>query len=64
MHRFKHAAEGYALEWSPLQKGLLASGGCDHNIFLYRMNENTFEMDPKPLKGHTDSVEDLQFSPV
>jgi ribosome assembly protein RRB1 len=33
--KFKHKQEGYALDWSPLRLGLLASGGCDKNIFLY-----------------------------
>lgn len=62
-NRFKHKVEGYALDWSPLVKGLLATGSCDSTIFLYRNNESDFEMDKKPLKGHTDSVEDIQFSP-
>lgn len=63
---FKHKAEGYALDWSPLKLGLLASGGCDNNIFLYEPTDKDFtgfKMHEKPLKGHTSSVEDVQFSP-
>lgn len=62
LKRFKHGAEGYGLDWSPLAKGVLASGGCDRNLCIYRHNGGEFEME-KPLKGHTDSVEDVQFSP-
>lgn len=63
---FKHKAEGFALDWSPLKHGLLASGGCDGNIFLYEPTDSSFtgfKMHQKPLKGHKGSVEDLQFSP-
>lgn len=63
INRFKHKVEGYALDWSPLVKGLLASGSCDSTIYLYHSNESEFIMDKQPLKGHKDSVEDLQFSP-
>jgi ribosome assembly protein RRB1 len=63
LNRFKHKAEGYALDWSPLVKGLLATGSCDSSIYLYRTNESEFVMEKNPLKGHKDSVEDLQFSP-
>lgn len=59
VNRFKHKVEGYALDWSPLVKGLLASGSCDSTIYLYRSNESEFVMDKTPLKGHKDSVEDL-----
>lgn len=55
--------EGYALDWSPMVKGLLASGSCDSSIFLYRSNGSDFEMEKKPLLGHKDSVEDIQWSP-
>lgn len=33
--KFKHPAEGYALDWSPFNLGMLASGGCDSLIHLY-----------------------------
>jgi ribosome assembly protein RRB1 len=42
IQHFKHKAEGYALDWSPLKLGLLASGGCDHNIFLYEPTDQVF----------------------
>ena len=65
---FKHSQEGYALDWSPLRWATLASGGCDRLIYTYTACDelcSDFVMSNKdaPLKGHTDSVEDLQFSP-
>ena len=33
---FKHNDEGFALDWSPLTFGRLASGGCNAQINLYR----------------------------
>ena len=64
--KFKHKVEGYALDWSPLRLGLLASGGCDKNIYLYEPTGADFcefKMHKNPLTGHKGSVEDLQFSP-
>lgn len=63
INRFKHKVEGYALDWSPLTKGMLATGSCDSTIYLYRYHEGDFVIDKQPLKGHKDSVEDIQFSP-
>mmetsp|Transcript_552 Transcript_552/g.547 ORF Transcript_552/g.547 Transcript_552/m.547 type:complete len:207 (-) Transcript_552:630-1250(-) len=63
---FNHSQEGYALDWSPLRQGLLASGGNDKNIFLYEPTDTDFcdfKMHDKPLKGHKAAVEDIQFSP-
>lgn len=63
---FNHSQEGYALDWSPLKQGLLASGGNDKNIFLYEPTDaefSEFVMNEKPLQGHKGPVEDLQFSP-
>lgn len=66
LSKFKHKTEGYAIDWSPLRLGMLASGGCDKDIYLYEPTGSDFTeftMHNKPLKGHKDSVEDLQFSP-
>ena len=57
--KFKHTQEGYALDWSSKVEGLLASGSCNKNINLYRMNEGGIQMDDTPLREHSDSVEDL-----
>jgi ribosome assembly protein RRB1 len=59
-----HSAEGYALDWSPLAVGRLASGDCRSKIHIW---------DPTPagkwavsgaMKGHDASVEDIQWSPT
>jgi len=64
---FLHPTEGYALDWSPLKKGVLASGGHDAKIYTYLPTDTSladWQMSKTPLQGHTDSVEDLQFSPA
>lgn len=64
---FKHTSEGFALNWSPLKKGLLVSGSVDRKIFLYQSADAEFSdiiRQDHPYIFHTDSVEDVQFSPV
>lgn len=65
---FKHSDEGYALDWSPLTLGRLASGGCNAQIWLYQAadeNCSSFVKESSAgLQGHKKSVEDLQFSPA
>ena len=64
--KFKHKQEGFALDWSPIKLGLLASGGCDSLIHMYEPTSadlSDFIKHDKPLKGHKHSVEDIQFSP-
>ena len=58
-----HPEEGFALDWSPCSSGLMASGDCKKNIFLWQPNSDTWVVDKKNFKGHTASVEDIQFSP-
>ena len=59
-----HSSEGYALDWSPVAPGRLASGDCRGKIHIW---------DPTPagrwavgaaLKGHEGSVEEIQWSPT
>lgn len=38
---FKHTDEGFALDWSPLTYGRLASGGCNSQIWLYQPADET-----------------------
>eukprot|EP00357_Protocruzia_adherens_P002576 CAMPEP_0115038758 /NCGR_PEP_ID=MMETSP0216-20121206/43609_1 /TAXON_ID=223996 /ORGANISM="Protocruzia adherens, Strain Boccale" /LENGTH=519 /DNA_ID=CAMNT_0002419239 /DNA_START=164 /DNA_END=1723 /DNA_ORIENTATION=- len=64
--QFRQPCEGYALEWSHLSRGLLATGNCNGLINLYQpsdANLTSWNMDQNGFTGHTDSVEDLQFSP-
>ncbi|VDN23907.1 unnamed protein product [Gongylonema pulchrum] len=60
-----HQAEGYALSWSPLKLGRLASGDIRNKIYLWTMVEGgQWVVDQQPLAGHKKSVEDLCWSPT
>ncbi|KHN81220.1 Glutamate-rich WD repeat-containing protein 1 [Toxocara canis] len=59
-----HRAEGYALAWSPVELGSLASGDNSRNIHIWRMGEGgQWAVDQRPLTGHTGPVEDIAWSP-
>jgi ribosome assembly protein RRB1 len=57
--------EGYALDWSPLvPQGKLLTGDSAGSIFATTRTEGGgFVTDTTPYKGHTSSVEELQWSP-
>ncbi|GMR41204.1 hypothetical protein PMAYCL1PPCAC_11399, partial [Pristionchus mayeri] len=60
-----HRQEGYALGWSPLTKGQLASGDNVKSLHIWHMKEGgTWAVDARGLPGHTGSVEDIQWSPT
>lgn len=60
-------AEGYALAWgNPIgssTSGRLLSGDIHSKIFLTTMTPSSFTPSAKPFLSHTDSVEDIQWSP-
>ncbi|KAM9979681.1 hypothetical protein ACTFIZ_005927 [Dictyostelium cf. discoideum] len=58
-----HSIEGYALDWSPKIAGRLATGDCNNSIFITNASESTWKTDTQAFKGHTESVEDIQWSP-
>lgn len=59
-----HQQEGFALDWSLVAPGLLATGDCRRDIHVWQPHESgTWNVDQRPLIGHTESVEDLQWSP-
>lgn len=60
-----HKSEGYALDWSPLvPDGKLLTGDNDGLIYVTtRTAGGGFVTDTRPFKGHTSSVEDIQWSP-
>ncbi len=60
---FKHKVEGFALDWSPITYGRLASGSCDAQLWLYQAADETCSSFVKEtavgLQGHKDSIEDI-----
>jgi len=59
-----HQSEGFAMDWSKTTPGRLATGSCNRNIHLWQMRESaSWHVDQRPLNAHTDSVEDIQWSP-
>lgn len=58
-----HSKEGYALDWSPCVTGKLASGDCRSKIHIWEPTSGGKWSIGPALKGHDDSVEDIQWSP-
>jgi ribosome assembly protein RRB1 len=60
-----HLMEGFSMCWSPTEAGVLATGDCRKNIHVWRPADAaaSWNVDQRPLVGHTASVEDLQWSP-
>lgn len=56
-----HLAEGFAMDWSV--HGSLLTGDCKRNIHLWTQQNNGWHVDQRPYAAHTDSVEDIQWSP-
>ncbi|XP_065179275.1 glutamate-rich WD repeat-containing protein 1-like [Sycon ciliatum] len=61
---FRHQREGFALDWSPVVGGRLASGDCHHHIHIWEPDEaGKWNVNQHALASHKSSVEDLQWSP-
>lgn len=62
-----HKTEGYALDWAPASShphGRLLSGDNAGQIFSTQRTEGGgWVTDTRPFVGHTDAVEELQWSP-
>jgi ribosome assembly protein RRB1 len=60
-----HQNEGFAIDWSSVAPGVLASGDCSKNIHVWKANDGftSWSVDQRPYIGHTASVEDIQWSP-
>ena len=69
-----HATEGYAMDWSSVVTGQLATGDCQGNIHLWKPTEllenkewttSTWDVQAAYSSSSNDnSVEDLQWSPT
>lgn len=59
-----HQTEGFALDWSKLSPGQLATGDCMSNIHVWKADVNkSWNVDQRSFVGHKGSVEDIQWSP-
>lgn len=59
-----HQQEGFAMDWSSVAQGVLATGDCKRAIHIWSPLEGgSWKVDQRPLVGHIESVEDLQWSP-
>jgi ribosome assembly protein RRB1 len=60
-----HGVEGYALDWSSVSKGHLATGDNNGNIHLWKpRSDGTYEVTPSyESTGSGVSVEEIQWSP-
>ncbi|KAK9839919.1 hypothetical protein WJX74_000375 [Apatococcus lobatus] len=59
-----HSTEGYALDWSHMAQGHLASGDCRGNLHIWRPSPaGKWQVSPSYI-GHQSSVEDIQWSPT
>jgi len=56
-----HKTEGYALDWSAVRPGRLATGDCANTIIVWDASIGAGES--LKFQGHQGSVEDLQWSP-
>ncbi|CAG9793763.1 unnamed protein product [Diatraea saccharalis] len=59
-----HQQEGFGIDWCPTEPGVLATGDCKKDIHIWKPNQaGTWDVDQRPLIGHTSSIEDIQWSP-
>ena len=66
LQALNHRTEGFALDWSPLEAaaGCLLTGDCAGGIYLWRPTGASAWSGEGPFRGHSGSVEDLQWSPA
>ena len=67
----KHGGEGWALDWSIVKEGQLATGDCAGNIHIWNHEAGSYSVSPSfvadkslPRAGSSMSIEDLQWSPT
>lgn len=59
-----HRDEGFALDWSSVVPGRLATGDCSGAINVWSNNNSSWQVDGASYTGHRGSVEDIQWSPT
>ncbi|KAG7360361.1 G-protein beta-subunit [Nitzschia inconspicua] len=60
-----HKVEGFAMDWSAKEEGLLATGDNDGNIHLWKGTQGTHNYTVTPsYESPGVSIEDLQWSPT
>ena len=64
MFSHTHSAEGYALAWSQQVVGALAAGDCRGKLHTWAPREGGSWEVSTSYGGHTDSVEDVEWSPT
>lgn len=64
LHQHTHSMEGYAMDWSCLKEGRLATGDCRHKIHVWEPQEGGRWQVSGAYQGHEGSVEELQWSPT
>ena len=62
-HAHRFSDEGFALDWSRVSKGRLASGTCQSAVHVWDPAEAGQWHVSLPYQGHQGSVEDVQWSP-
>jgi ribosome assembly protein RRB1 len=59
-----HRNEGFGIDWSKADPGVLATGDCNKDIHIWKpTDDGSWNVNQTPLIGHTASVEDIQWSP-
>jgi ribosome assembly protein RRB1 len=65
-----HSTEGYAMDWSRVRTGCLATGDCRGQIHIWNPTESAYEIScaydnaKYGANGQPESVEDIQWSPT